>query len=285
VNLILRVASALLLLPLALWGFHVGGDVTRALLTAVCAICLFEYTTIVSPTDAPPRWLTLVAGTLAMVGGTYATSATSALLLAQLPAILLAGFFTLRPGDIATSWNRMSALAFGSVYIGFPLAAVFQLRALGDALPPVSQSGFLVVTLAATWANDTCAYFAGRAFGRHKMYEKISPKKTWEGFAGGAIGTVLVLFLMRWGLGTSVNVLPVFADIGVVDVLFIGLPAAILAPLGDLAESMLKRSFGVKDSGKILPGHGGLLDRIDAVLFMAPWVLAYLSVVRPLLRG
>jgi len=127
--------------------------------------------------------------------------------------------------------------------------------------------GWTVLAFVATWANDTFAYFGGRFFGRHKMLPTISPKKTWEGFAGGAIGSVvgclvlLAIFPARWLPGLTVA-----------GCFLVGGVAALLGPTGDLVESMLKRAAGVKDSGSLIPGHGGLLDRIDALLFVAPWV-------------
>jgi phosphatidate cytidylyltransferase len=123
-----------------------------------------------------------------------------------------------------------------------------------------------------SWLNDILAYFAGRLFGKTPLYPRASPKKTWEGFAGGMAGSVLggvatkavflclptpagEQFLLSWG--------------GCVGV---GIGAGVLGPIGDLAESMMKRAAGKKDSGKLIPGHGGLLDRIDALLFVLPWV-------------
>ena len=125
----------------------------------------------------------------------------------------------------------------------------------------------------------TFAYFAGRAFGKHKLYEKVSPKKTWEGFAGGAIGAVASLFITRALFPDA------FGHFTTLDLLFIGVPAAALAPAGDLAESLLKRNYGVKDSGNTIPGHGGVLDRVDALFFVAPWVLLYATGIRPLLMS
>ena len=121
-----------------------------------------------------------------------------------------------------------------------------------------------MLTLTVTWLNDSFAYFAGRAFGRRKLYERISPSKTWEGALGGAAGSIAGALIVReiW--------LPELPSWGAA---FIGAGAAVLGPLGDLSESMLKRAFGAKDSGRLLPGHGGLLDRIDALLFNAPFVL------------
>jgi len=116
------------------------------------------------------------------------------------------------------------------------------------------------------WANDTGAYLSGRSFGKHKLFERISPNKTWEGFIGGILLAVVIALnlehyfgaLSKWEWVTMAVIIGVFGT------------------LGDLVESMLKRSLGVKDSGNILPGHGGLLDRFDGLLMAAPLVFFFL---------
>ena len=125
--------------------------------------------------------------------------------------------------------------------------------------------------LVITWANDTAAYFAGRFLGRHKLYPAVSPNKTWEGFFGGMVGSVGGMFIARAGF---------FPEFTVVDCVVLGVGGRDRsAPSGDLCESMLKRAYGVKDSGKMIPGHGGMLDRIDALLFNAPLVFVYVQFV------
>lgn len=130
---------------------------------------------------------------------------------------------------------------------------------------------WLLLLLGATFAGDTGAYFAGRYLGRHKLAPRLSPGKTWEGFVGGLISSILVAFFVKYLFFNSLS----FLDCAVV-----GLVAGGLGPLGDLSESMLKRSVGVKDSGQLIPGHGGLLDRVDALLFVAPVVYGYVVFVR-----
>jgi phosphatidate cytidylyltransferase len=130
---------------------------------------------------------------------------------------------------------------------------------------------WVLTALAATFANDSGAYFAGRALGRHKLYPAISPAKTVEGAIGGLIACVGALFLARATF---------FRDLTVADCFLVAIPASILGPIGDLVESMLKRSAGVKDSGRLIPGHGGVLDRVDALLFVGAWVYVYAIHVR-----
>ena len=121
---------------------------------------------------------------------------------------------------------------------------------------------FILFTL--IWSSDGFAYFAGRMFGKHKMAPKISPKKTWEGFAGGVICTLVLGFFIE-------QKMPELRGNWII----VGLLVSIFAPLGDLVESQLKRTFGVKDSGNIIPGHGGVLDRLDSFILCAPVIYLY----------
>jgi phosphatidate cytidylyltransferase len=159
-------------------------------------------------------------------------------------------------------------VALAWIYVAPVVASVVSLRLRFG-------TGWVILAFAVAFLNDTFAYFAGRFFGRHKLLERISPKKTWEGAAGGVLGSVLG--------AVAVRLLDVTRDLGTLSLAgaaAVGLGAAVLAPVGDLAESMLKRSAGVKDSGRLIPGHGGLLDRIDALLFVAPWVWVYAAFLR-----
>lgn len=277
-NLVLRIISAVVLLPLVLFLLHRGGTYTLAFMWVTSTICLLEYTGIVAKDDAPSRALALVTGSLAVWFGMWTSDAVVALLALHAPTLALVLWFTLRTGDdFDTTWRRLAVLALGVPYVGLGMMSVYRLRALGEGLDAWAAPTWVYVALLATWSNDTFAYFAGRAFGKHKLYEKVSPKKTWEGFVGGGLGAIGMLLAAKAALPQA------FAHIAWVDLLLIGVPAAALAPLGDLAESLLKRNYGVKDSGRSIPGHGGMLDRVDALLLVAPWVLLYVKGIRPLL--
>lgn len=158
---------------------------------------------------------------------------------------------------------RVAIGSFGTLWIGLGLGSAALLRVRGGADGPA----WVVITLGLAWLGDTGGYFAGRAFGKHKLYEAVSPKKTVEGAVGGIASTVLGILLLGHLLLPKVPWLhlTVLAVMG-----------AVAGILGDLGESLLKRSVGVKDSGGIVPGHGGILDRIDAVLITAPMTLCYL---------
>ena len=127
----------------------------------------------------------------------------------------------------------------------------------------------LIAGVLMTSLFDIFAYFAGTYFGRHKMAPSISPGKSWEGIAGGVVGAVLGGMV----LGSA------FAGLSLVDGIAVGLIASVFAPIGDLIESMIKRELGIKDSGRLLPGHGGMLDRLDAIVIVLPPLAAYLAFV------
>lgn len=182
---------------------------------------------------------------------------TLAPVLAVVPAML---YFLFRYGDMTKAAARTTGTITGIVYAGFltMFLALTRREFGGDAV---------VLILLVAWIGDTGAYFAGRFLGKTKLYEAVSPKKTWAGAIGGLVGSAVAVGVMK---------LVRMEELSWVDVIGIAIPGAILGQLGDLAESLLKRSVGVKDSGALLPGHGGMLDRIDAVLFIAPYVYAYL---------
>jgi phosphatidate cytidylyltransferase len=177
-------------------------------------------------------------------------------------------YYLFRFRDIPSVAGRYAATVAGIVYAGFLTTFLAFLK----RIDPNHGGDTVVLVLLVAWIADTGGYFAGRFLGKSKLYEAVSPKKTWAGAFGGLAGSllgvaVLKLFFAKW--------------LGWDDVLLIAIPGGILGQLGDLAESLIKRSTGVKDSGSLLPGHGGILDRIDAVLFIAPYVYAYLVVRYP----
>lgn len=159
--------------------------------------------------------------------------------------------------DLSSTIWKIGMTLFGILYIGFLLAYVSLIRNLMDGRLWVL---FLIATI---WAGDISALLSGSFFGRHKLYPKISPNKTFEGLGGAIIGSIIVAYLFAWLF------LPHFEK-GPCVLLAIGL--GILGQFGDFTESMLKRSAQVKDSGNLIPGHGGMLDRIDSFLFSAPFL-------------
>ena len=166
--------------------------------------------------------------------------------------------------DIPSVAGRYAATVAGIVYAGFLTTFLAKLK----LIDPHHVGDTVVIVLLVAWVADTGGYFAGRFLGKAKLYEAVSPKKTWAGAWGGLAGSFLGVAVLKLA----------FADwLTWLDVALIAIPGGILGQMGDLAESLIKRSVGVKDSGALLPGHGGILDRIDAVLFIAPYVYVYLT--------
>jgi phosphatidate cytidylyltransferase len=175
-----------------------------------------------------------------------------------------------RPLPIETSFARFGADAAGLLYLGVTFPFVFLLR--GEGYGVEAHGGWvLLMVMAITFLSDTGGYFAGRFLGRHKLYPAISPKKTVEGLIGGLVLAVVAAFISR-------AFFPGLGHLSVVDCLVLGVVGALFAVTGDLFESMLKRAYGVKDSGTLIPGHGGALDRIDGLLFCGPFCWAWLAV-------
>lgn len=192
----------------------------------------------------------------------------------------------------AAIWRRgvtgapLSAVAvslFGAIFVGGTLAHAMLLRQL---VPGETGRGFTGAALVAfpitlAWIGDTCAYFAGRAVGRHKLIPRVSPAKTVEGAVAAVAGTVLIGAVYAWAIFGAWLDLPIDALAGAVA----GLLVSPVAQIGDLAESLFKREAGVKDSGRLLPGHGGVLDRFDSLFFAIPVTYWYLVIVLPMWTG
>lgn len=261
-----RVASAAVALPVALALIHTGGWVFGGLIIVVTTICMREFVVMAVPGDRVLQIVVTAAGValvpLAMTG----TLATPAGLLAPslgLVAVLLA--FLFRPGDIETVAPRMGLAVTGIAWAGGLMAMIGCLRLLPDGDAWI----YLACTLA--WASDTGGYFAGRFLGKRKLYPRVSPKKTWMGSFGGVVAATAGAYLLCWLLGAP--------SIDPVHLAILAPIVTVIGQMGDLSESLLKRSTGVKDSGSIMPGHGGLLDRVDALLFVVPCLMGYAMIV------
>jgi phosphatidate cytidylyltransferase len=211
--------------------------------------------------------------TEAVIFGLWFGAADARVLVTILIATPMVGVLLVlaRLGDIHTAAVRVMANGFGPLYVGGGLGAVILLRRDADAFGPHAGAGFVVLALALAWGSDTGAYFAGRFLGKHKLYEAVSPKKTVEGAIGGLAASVLS------GVLAHVWFLP---ELPLLDAIVLGIVGGALGQAGDLGESLLKRSFGVKDSGGIVPGHGGILDRVDALLLTGTVTYLYMRWIR-----
>lgn len=269
-----RVLVAAIALPPILALAYLGGLWFLALLVVVAVVGLVELAGILTRAGLPGFWPAVyVAGPLLVLDRAYPALGVGWATIGLLVIVGLVRALFQRPTDeagkplstaVVAGW---AATVAAPLYVALPLGLAYGLRLFDDGLGPVASLAgldltrghlWLALLLALDFACDTAAYFVGRFLGRRRLFPRISPKKTVEGTAGGVVGavvaTVLIAPLLDLGLGWA---------------LLIGLLGGVAAVLGDLAESLLKRAADVKDSGWIFPGHGGLLDRLDSLLFVA----------------
>jgi len=253
-----RLATAAVALP-ALWLMiaYLPQWLFAGFIVAVTAVGLHEYFTMALADHGLERragiaWGLVVAGAVVsrrpeLWGGALALGVMGGLMLAVVHGV-----------DLAGAVNRLGLVLLGVLYVGFFLPHAVLLRGAAEGWRWVLFAVFVAM------GSDSGGFFAGRAFGRRKLAPAVSPGKTVEGVIGAAGGAMLVAGLTRWLF---------FPSLGRGEALGLAVTISLLAQLGDLGESALKRAFGAKDSGWIIPGHGGILDRLDSILF--PVVFAY----------
>jgi phosphatidate cytidylyltransferase len=248
-----RVISAVVLAPISLAAVAYGGLPFAALVTLVAGLAFWEWTAIVRAADIPaPRWAGLALLMTGLLGMVYVRADWApALIAVPVLAFVALGIFL----------PRLRWLSRGMAYVAVPCAAFIILR----QSEPFGWAAILYI-LVVVWATDIAAYFGGRAIGGPKLWPKVSPKKTWSGAVAGLAAAVLAG-------GATVGV----TGAGyVLTGLVLAIPLSVAAQAGDLYESSIKRRFGVKDSGTIIPGHGGVLDRVDGLFgaATAAWLVA-----------
>jgi phosphatidate cytidylyltransferase len=270
-----RAITAAVLVPVLLIVLAVGGVALAAGVALITALAAREVFTLLRAAGWPT--LPLLGGALAL---TIIADAAfpqvlegSGLLLAAVGIVLVAvaSFAQLDPRDGLTTWM---ATTFGALYVSL-LAFVVRLGNSAPAVPadaPLAwlgpERGWILLLVLAVWSYDTGAFLIGSRWGTTKFLTHISPSKSIQGLIGGIVATVIVVAAVLVGLGQS----PLHA-------LVLGPLAALAAQAGDLAESVIKRAAGAKDSGTLIPGHGGMLDRVDSFLFAAPVVTLYVVAV------
>ena len=251
-NITSRLVIALVGIPVVLGAVYLGGWWLFALIAIAAVLGLHEFWLLTKPL-APLAPAGYIGGILALVGAETGGVLwmVGGVMVALALAFVLKGISATRQAPTAS----ISATVMGSVWVGCGLAFMLLIR----DIPDTGRLAAFTVILA-VWAGDTLAYVGGRLLGRHRMAPNTSPGKTWEGFAFGTAATIFVAFVALYKQH--------FLTIG--ESIALGAALAVAAPAGDLFESMLKRDAGVKDAGSLLGGHGGMLDRLDALLFAAP---------------
>lgn len=270
-----RAITAAVLVPVLLVVLALGGVVLAAAIAIITVLAAREVFSLLRMAGHPTLpLLGAVLALLVIVDATFPDVLEGSGLLLMAVGIVLvavASFPIPDPRDGLATWV---ATVFGALYVSL-LAFVVR---LGHAAPPVpadapleslgAERGWILLLILAVWSYDTGAYLVGKQFGREKFLTHISPSKTYAGLVGGVVATTVVVGIFLWGLGQN----PLHA-------LALGPLAALAAQAGDLAESMLKRAAGAKDSSDLIPGHGGMLDRVDSFLFAAPIVTLYVVAI------
>ncbi len=266
----IRLASAFILIPIVLGSVYFGGLAFFAVVLIALLIAGFEFFQMTQHVGHRPillLGLVLIAlflfdafaHTDGLLKSAFGADSwfREVVTIALVFSLILAVFW--HEEDWIASW----ALTFlGALYIGWLGSYAILVRALQNGLV------WTAIALLTVWATDTGAYFVGTRIGRHGFFTSISPKKTWEGAIGGVASATLTMLV----LGTLAGLAPIHSMI-------FGFGISVAGTFGDLAESLLKRQTGVKDSGNIVPGHGGLLDRIDSLLFAAVFAYYYLTLI------
>ena len=270
-----RTASAALLIPPLILILWLGGAWIVGLVAVIVAIGANEAFRLLRDAGHPSLPLLGIAIALVVaIGDSVAPGLGAAGLVLAAVAVVLVALGALARSDPAEGLATWSTTVFGALYVGL-LGFVPRLGAAAPAVPVDAPFGFLgaqrgwiALLVLAVWTFDTGAYLVGRRFGRRPFMPHISPNKTLEGVVGGGVAITVVAALLLVAVGQS----PLGA-------LLLGPLVAVSAQAGDLAESMLKRAAGAKDSGHLIPGHGGMLDRIDSFLFAAPVVMLYVLAI------
>jgi len=254
-----RILTAAAGIPLILGAVWQGGWLFTGVVAAAAAIALLEVQSARRPLLNPFSIIAAALAALLVASAKlgFEDSAWAVALVVLLPTAALA--FARDPREGVADWLWTVAPV---VYVGWLAGHFVLLREAPDG------RDWVLVTVLVVWIGDTGAYFVGRPLGRHKLAPQISPGKTWEGVAGGQVAGFAAFAGLTQAFGLAV---------GVADLVALGLIVPTAALAGDLAESAIKRGLGVKDSSGLVPGHGGILDRLDSLLFAAPAVFWYLK--------
>jgi len=260
-----RAITGFFFVVVMLAAFFLGQYIFVGFFSLLSLLCLLEFYKLITATGVDPQKIGgLILGISICTGAAFfwldASFSTHFLVLIIPLGVLV--FFVELYSKTEKPFHNLAYTFLGALYTVMPFVFFMAMAFLQGNFNFHFALGFLLLL----WTNDTCAYLTGRKFGKTKLFERHSPKKTWEGFVGGMILTALAAFVIGH----------YFQEIARIQWIIVGLIVSVFGTMSDLVESMLKRSINVKDSGSILPGHGGLLDRFDGLLLAAPLVFVYL---------
>ena len=281
-NFITRTITGILFVAIMVTGICLRGDAMILLFALITGLTLWEFTGLVNEHVADTtvnRFITTAAGVylfLAFAGYCTGIVPPSAFIPYLLTLIyLFISELYLKQKNPIQDW---AYTMLSQLYVALPFSMINVLSFQADPLSgqiayhwllPMSVFIFL-------WANDTGAYCTGSLFGRHKLFPRVSPGKTWEGSIGGAVIVLIIAAVISYFAGSDTSLSTLNAQLSTLKWLGLGLVVVFFGTWGDLVESLFKRTLGIKDSGNILPGHGGMLDRFDSSLMAIPAAVIYL---------
>jgi len=265
-----RLLVAIVAIPVFFGCIWLGGWWFFGLVAVLTVIGIHEMNSLsVKKGASPQEWLSSgVAMLICVLFYTGNQFLLPTLLVATILAILVLEMFRVT----GSASLNVGATMWSIGYVALPMACLLLLRN-GPYPNPDSGVQLICLVLGSIWACDSLAYYSGKMFGRHKLFERVSPRKTWEGAIGGLVGGIAGVLLIRYFFLEADQSFILNSNQTVV----VGIIGGTLGQLGDLAESWLKRDAGVKDSSSIIPGHGGVLDRFDSLLFVAPATYVYVN--------
>lgn len=266
-----RIPVAIVLIALVLLGFVVPAlkFVSVAFAVGLALLCIDELARIFRPKKIYLGRPTAMATSLLLAWAAWNGRMDLGVYLVGFTAVLALAW-RLGKHPMEGAWRDVAATIAAVVYVAVPIAVLIDLFVRGR-----QAQDWLLLLFAIVWATDIAAYLAGRAFGSRRLLPRLSPSKTMEGGAGGVLGAVFVTALAREIFPDMCPTAPTY------ELVLLAFLMSVAAQMGDLGESLLKRDAGVKDSGRVLLGHGGALDRLDSLLFVAvPWCL-YLRMAHP----
>jgi phosphatidate cytidylyltransferase len=250
-DLQLRAFSSIFIVFAIMGGIVLGGNIWPCIVFIIAMLSLWEFYKLLAKKHDISPWLIMASGAFVLIGAAVDMSLTAILCTISSIVFIALFFEVLRRQVTSESYalENMGATIVGIAYVILPWSFLILIRTheLGAL--------FLVTLFCCTWSCDVAAYLVGRRLGRHSLCDKVSPKKTWEGFFGGAAASFLC--------GSFLALIFSFPPL---PLMLMGLLCGIAGQLGDLGESVLKREAGVKDTGSLIPGHGGMLDRFDSIL-------------------
>lgn len=272
-NLGVRIVTGIVFITVLMAGILYNQYSYLIIFSLITGLALYEFYGLISKTKNADlnKTLNTFGGLLLFIGGYFFFSSPDKQMITLVPyGIFILSLFISELFLKGT--NPIQSLAYavlGQIYLAIPLSLLSYLAFGYDVANNTYHYAFLLALFVFIWVNDSFAYLTGSLFGKHRMFERISPKKSWEGFVGGALFTIAASVLFA----NFFTQLPVWGWIGFAIILII------FGTLGDLVESLFKRTLNVKDSGNLLPGHGGILDRIDSVIFSIPALFIYIEIV------